>query len=110
MGCPTWHAAQAAGRPVDVEVGGLAADALGASRLGQHGWLALSGAAAGSLLVSAEMIAAARRLLWRELRVAAEPGGATALAALTGGAYLPSAGERVGVVICGGNADPSDLD
>jgi threonine dehydratase len=108
-GCPTWHAAAAAGGPVDVEVGGLAADALGASRLGEHGWLALSSAGAGSVLVTPEAITSARRLLWRTLRVAAEPGGATALAALTSGAYQPAPGEQVAVVVCGGNADPGDL-
>jgi threonine dehydratase len=108
-GCPTWHAARAAGHPVDVEVDGLAADALGASRLGEHGYLGLSTAEADSLLVTPGAIADARRLLWQQLRLAAEPGGATALAALTSGAYVPSAGERVAVVICGGNADPTDL-
>jgi threonine dehydratase len=108
-GCPTYHAAVAVGGPVDVAVGGLASDALGASRLGDHGWLSLSARRTPSVLVTAEAIAAARQALWRELRVAAEPGGATALAALTSGAYVPVAGERVVVVVCGGNADPSDL-
>jgi threonine dehydratase len=108
-GCPTYHAALAAGGPVDVTVGGLASDALGASRLGEHGWLELSAAAAQSVLVPAEAIAEARNRLWRTLRVAAEPGGATALAALSSGAYRPAEGERVLVVVCGGNADPSDL-
>lgn len=109
VGCPTWHAARAAGQPVEVEVGGLAADALGASRLGEHGFAALAAAGADSVLVPPDAIAAARRLLWEQLRVAAEPGGATALAALTTGAYRPAPGERVVVVVCGGNADPADL-
>jgi threonine dehydratase len=61
------------------------------------------------VLVPPDAIAAARRLLWEQLRVAAEPGGATALAALTTGAYRPAPGERVVVVVCGGNADPADL-
>ncbi|MFL6100139.1 MAG: threonine/serine dehydratase [Actinomycetales bacterium] len=108
-GCPTYHAALAAGGPVDVAVGGLASDALGASRLGEHGWLGLSKAGATSVLVPPEAIAEARGLLWRTVKVAAEPGGATALAALTSGAYLPSPGERIAVVVCGGNADPADL-
>jgi threonine dehydratase len=108
-GCPTYHSALAAGGPVDVTVGGLASDALGASRLGEHGWLGLSKAGATSVLVSPEAIAEARRLLWRTLKVAAEPGGATALAALTSGAYVPAPGERIAVVVCGGNADPADL-
>jgi threonine dehydratase len=56
-----------------------------------------------------DAIAAARTWLWRELRLAAEPGGATALAALLAGVWAPDPGERVAVVVCGANADPSDL-
>jgi threonine dehydratase len=108
-GCPTWHAALAADGPVDVAVGGLASDALGATRLGDHAWTALSTSGAMSILVDPDAIAAARRLLWQQLRIAAEPGGAVALAALTSGAYVPAAGERIVVLICGGNADPADL-
>lgn len=108
---PTLHSALAAGRPVDVEVGGVAADSLGARRIGTVPFAVLS-AAAGlrSVLVSDEAVLDARRWLWRELRVVAEPGGAAALAALLCGAYRPErGGERVAVVVCGGNTDPSDL-
>jgi threonine dehydratase len=55
------------------------------------------------VLVSDDAIRDAQRGLWRLLRVVAEPGGAAALAALTSGQYVPGAGERVGVLICGGN-------
>ncbi len=109
QGCPTLHAALAAGEPVDVEVGGLASDSLGASRIGSIGFAACARAEARSLLVAPEEIVRARELLWHELRVAAEPGGAVALAALLAGAYLPDEDERVVVIVCGGNADPSDL-
>ena len=54
-------------------------------------------------------IRAAQRLLWRDLRLAVEAGGATALAALISGAYKPRIGERIGIVICGGNADLAHL-
>lgn len=109
VGCPTLHAALAAGEPVDVEVGGLASDALGASRIGRFGLAAAVEADVRSVLVEADAIDRARRLLWQRLRVAAEPGGTTALAALTSGAYRPAPGERVAVIVCGGNADPADL-
>ncbi|WP_432501553.1 threonine/serine dehydratase [Kineococcus arenarius] len=108
-GAPTLHAALAAGRPVDVEVGGLAADSLGARRIGEHGFASAVAAGVRAVLVSEEAVRAARRLLWQELRVTAEPGGAVALAALLDGAHVPGDGERVGVVVCGGNADPHDL-
>jgi threonine dehydratase len=101
------HAARAAGAPVDVEVGGLAADALGARRLGSIAHQVTSRYVRESLLVSDAAIRQAQRVLWEELRVLAEPGGATALAALLSGAYVASPGERVGVVVCGANLDPA---
>ena len=108
-GCPTWSGARAAGRPVDVEVGGIGADALGATRLGEVGWRVLSEAGALSVLVGPDDVLRARRLLWDRLRLAVEPGGAVAAAALISGAYVPDDGERVAVVLCGANADPADL-
>ena len=60
-------------------------------------------------LVSDEAIVAAQRALWRDWRIAAEPGGAAALAALLSGAYRPRAGERVGVLLCGANVDLAKL-
>ncbi len=107
--CASLHAALAAGEPVEVEVGGLAADSLGARRIGEHPWAVLSRAVDESVLVSDEAIAAAQRTLWRELRIAAEPGGAAAFAALLDGAYVPAPSERVGVLVCGGNVDPAGL-
>jgi threonine dehydratase len=104
--CPALHDALEAGEPVPAPVGGIAADALGASQVGLLGFAAASGAA--SVLVSDEDIAAARRTLWRELRLVVEPAGATAYAALQTG-VVDVTGQRVGVVVCGANTDPSDL-
>lgn len=106
--CPTLHAALAAGQPVDVTVGGLAADSLGARRLGALTF-ANRQAIAQSLLVEDAAIAETRTLLWRDFRLAVEPGGATALAALLSGRYVCKAGERIAVILCGGNTDPRDL-
>jgi threonine dehydratase len=106
---PSYSRALEAGRPVDVDVGGIAADSLGAKRVGDHPWAVLRRREVGSILVSDEAIRDAQRWLWAEARVAAEPGGATALAALTCGAYTPADGERVAVVVSGGNLDPADL-
>jgi len=103
--CPSLHAARAAGRPVDVEVSGIAADSLGARRVGSLMYPIAERHVADVVLVDDEAITEARRLLWDRLRIAAEPGGAAALAALVSGAYRPATDERVGIVICGGNAD-----
>ena len=104
--CPALHHALAAGEPVPAPVGGVAADALGASRVGERGFASCRAAGVESLLVTDEEILEARRHLWRELRIAAEPAGATALAAVLAGRVT---GDRVGVVVCGANTDPGDL-
>ena len=105
---PTLHAALAAGGPVDVAVGGVAANALGARRIGGLCY-DLARGAVESVLVEDEAILAARDLLWREARLLVEPAGAAALAALLAGAYRPAAGERVAVLLCGANPAPDPL-
>jgi threonine dehydratase len=110
LACPTLSSALAAGEPVDVEVGGVAADALGAARVGVIGLAIAQRHVERVVTVPEDAIVAARTALWRELRIGAEPGGATPLAALLANAYVPEHGERVGVVVCGGNADPMTLD
>jgi threonine dehydratase len=106
---PSLHDALAAGGPTQVEVGGIAADSLGASRIGDIAFATARRHVERVVLVQDEDIRTAQRVLWRELRVAAEPGGATALAALLSGAVSVAEGERVGVVVCGGNADLAAL-
>jgi threonine dehydratase len=112
-GCPCLHAALAAGRPVPAPVGGLAADSLGARQVGALMFpLAARLHAAGRLaavLVEDAAIRAAQARLWDEARIAAEPGGAAALAALLSGAWTPPPEARVGVLVCGGNLDPARL-
>ena len=110
VGCPTLHAARAAGAPVDVPTEGVARDSLGARRLGDVAWThAAAGHIDDSLLVDDDAIAEARRWLWYEARLAVEPGAATAMAALRAGVYKREPDETVVVIICGANADPSDL-
>jgi threonine dehydratase len=108
-GTPTLHAAQASGVPVDVAISGLAADALGASRIGAPNFEIARRLVAGSVLVSDDAVRAAQRALWSELRVMAEPAGAAGLAALLSGAYKPAADEKVGVLVCGANLDPASV-
>jgi threonine dehydratase len=106
---PTLHAALAAGRPVDVDVSGVAADALGASRVGDIAYAVAERTGVRSVLVDDADIVAARQALWDGYRLAVEHGGATAFAALATGAYKPSDGERVAVVVCGANTDLATL-
>jgi threonine dehydratase len=61
------------------------------------------------ILVSDDSIEAAQQLLWNTLRIVTEPGGAAAFAALLSASYVPRAGERVGVLLCGGNTTAVDF-
>ena len=103
------HAALAAGTPVDVEVSGVAASALGASRLGDICFGLASDLGKKqqieTVLVSDREITAAQRSLWQNLRLAVEPGGAATIAALMSGAYRSQQGERVAALLCGANVD-----
>ena len=104
--CPTLARALEAGRPVDEAVSGLAADSLGARRIGDIAFAIAQRYVERVILVSDAEILAAQRLLWDRVRVLAEPGGAAALAGMLSGRYDARAGERVGVVVCGGNVTP----
>jgi threonine dehydratase len=108
-GCPTMSEALRAGRPVRVELSGIAADALGARRAGDLTHAIASRYVEHVLLVTDDAIREAQVRLWEELRVVAEPGGAAALAALISGRYRPDEDERVVVLVCGGNTDPASL-
>jgi threonine dehydratase len=106
---PTLHAARAAGRPVDVEVSGIAADSLGARRVGAIAWEVTERWVGDALLLDEDAIGAVQAWLWRELRLAVEPAAALPLAALHGRVWRPAAGERVCLVLCGANLDPATL-
>lgn len=108
-GSPSLARAREEGRPVDIQTGGLAADSLGCRRVGVLGFELAQRYVERSVVVPEEAIRRAQRLLWDELRTVAEPGGAVALAALLDGSYVPARGERVGVIVCGGNTDPASL-
>ena len=109
VGAPTLHAARAAGEPVDVAVGGLAADALGARRIGSIAWQVTQRHVAASHLLPDASVLRAQALMWRELRLAVEPAAALPLAALLCGAVQPMPNERVALVVCGANFDPASL-
>ena len=104
---PALHAALAAGEPVDVEVSGVGANALGARRVGEICFELAQGMT--SVTVPDAAILDAQAVLWREARQWVEPAGACALAALLSGAYVPERGERVAVLVCGANPAPDPL-
>jgi threonine dehydratase len=106
---PTLTRALEAGRPVDAEAGGIAADSLAPKRVGAQGFPIIRKHVEQVVLVSDDQIRAAQETLWQVLRIVAEPGAAAVLAALLSGRYRPKAGERVGMLICGGNTTAVDF-
>jgi threonine dehydratase len=110
LAAPTLTRALEAGGPVDAEAGGLAADSLAPRRVGEQVFPIVQEYARQTVLVSDAAIADAQATLWRGLRIVTEPGGAAAFSAILSGAYRPAAGERVAVIISGGNTAAVDFE
>ena len=106
---PSLFRAREAGEPVDVEVGGIAADSLGARRIGSLAWEVTQAQVRDALLLTDESIRTAQLWLWNELKLAVEPAAALPLAALHSRRYMPRADENVCLIICGANVDPASL-
>lgn len=106
---PTLHMALEAGRPVDAPAGGIAADSLAPKQVGQLMFPIARDHVAQSVLVTDDAIRAAQKALWDSVRVVTEPGGAAAMAAVLSGRYVPAAGERVAVLVCGSNTTAVDF-
>jgi threonine dehydratase len=106
---PSLFRAREAGQPVDVAVSGVAADSLGAQRIGRLAWDATQAHVRDALLLTDESIRTAQHWLWTELKLAVEPAAALPLAALHSGRYRPRLDEKVCLVICGANVDPASL-
>ncbi len=105
----TLHDALAAGGPVEVAVSGVAADSLGARRVGDIAWDVVQRVGVTSVLVDDEAMVSARQQLWDRYRLVVEVGAAAPVAALISGGYSPGPGERLAVVLCGANTDTSTL-
>ena len=106
---PTLTRALAAGKPVDAEAGGIAADSLAPRRVGELMFPIARAHVARVVLVADAAIRRAQEALWDGLRLVAEPGGVAAFSALVGSAYVPAPGERVGVLVSGGNTTAVDF-
>jgi threonine dehydratase len=106
---PTLRDALKAGRPVDAPAGGIAADSLAPRQVGQLMFPIARRYVAEAVLVTDEAIVDAQRRLWDVMRIAGEPGGATALAALLSGRYKPAKDERIAVLLCGANTTAVDF-
>lgn len=90
--------------PPDFHVSGISASGLGASSIAELPLEIIKAYVGENVVVSDADVYTAQRRLWDASRLICEPGGVTALAALTSGAYVPDRGEKVGVLLCGSNA------
>jgi len=106
---PTLFEALRAGQPVDAPAGGIAADSLAPRRVGEVMFPIARAHVERVVLVSDDAIRRAQQAVWETFRVVAEPGSAVTAAALLSGAYVPAAGERVGIVLSGGNTTAVDF-
>ena len=106
---PTLERALSAGHPVDAPAGGIAADSLAPRQVGQQMFPIAKRYVREVVLVTDEEIVEAQKKLWQSARIVAEPGGAAAFAGLLSGRYKTKPGERVGVIVCGGNTDQVSL-
>lgn len=97
--------AMEAGQPVNVDINSIAADSLGAKSIGKLSFEICRKYLSRSITVPDSAILAAQLAVWKKLQIITEPGGATALSALMQGAYVPTPGERIGVLMCGANAE-----
>ncbi|OPX16157.1 serine/threonine dehydratase [Gordonia sp. i37] len=109
IGASCLDQARAAGEPVTVELDSIAADSLGASRVGGICWATIADRAVDSVVVDDADLIAARRMMWDRFRIVIEHGTATAVAAVTTGAVEPATDSTLCIVLCGANTRLDDL-
>jgi threonine dehydratase len=95
-----------AGSPQSIEAVRTIADSLGAPRCEPYSYALNRQFVDEIVLVNDDQIRAAMRLLFRAAKLAVEPAGAAALAALMYPLRARLEGKTVGLVVCGANIDP----
>jgi threonine dehydratase len=105
-GADTMHRSFAAGRPVGIEAVRTIADSLGAPHAAPYSFALCRRFVDDLVRVDDDLLRGAMALLFEEVKLAVEPAGAAATAALLGPLRERLAGRRVGVLVCGANIDP----
>ncbi|MBL0170415.1 MAG: pyridoxal-phosphate dependent enzyme [Gemmatimonadaceae bacterium] len=105
-GADTMYRSFEAGSPQSLDAVRTIADSLGAPRCEPYSFALNRRFADEVVLVTDDQIRGAMRLLFRSAKLAVEPAGAAALAALMYPLRARLEGQRVGVVLCGANIDP----
>ena len=95
----------AAGSPQSIEKVNTIADSLGAPHAAPYSFGIARRFVDEIVLISDEQMQHAMGLLFSDMKLAVEPAGAAATAALCGPLREQLAGKRVGVIVCGSNID-----
>ena len=104
-GADSMHRSFAAGSPQAIERVTTIADSLGAPHAAPYSFGLCRRYLDDLVMIEDEEMRRAMRLLFRDLKLAVEPAGAAATAALCGPLRERLAGKRVGVLVCGSNID-----
>ncbi len=104
-GADTMHRSFAAGTPQTIDQVRTIADSLGSPRCEPYSYAMNRAFVDEVVLVNDDQIRDAMRLLFRSAKLVTEPAGAASLAALLYPLRDALAGQRVGIVVCGGNVD-----
>lgn len=96
-----------AGSPQSIDAVRTIADSLGAPRCEPYSYALNRRFIDAVVLVSDDQIREAMRLMFRAAKLAVEPAGAAALAALMFPLRARLEGKSVGIVVCGANIDPA---
>jgi threonine dehydratase len=106
-GADSMHRSFAAGTPQAIERVATIADSLGAPHTAPYSFAICRRFLDDLVKIDDDAMRRAMGLLFREMKLAVEPAGAAATAALCGPLRMRLAGKRVGVIVCGSNIDPA---
>jgi threonine dehydratase len=106
-GADSMHRSFAAGSPQPIEAVRTIADSLGAPHAAPYSFDLCRRFVDELVLVDDDAMRRGMKLLFASAKLAVEPAGAAATAALCGPLRERLAGKRVGLIVCGANIDPA---
>lgn len=105
VGADTMHRSFASGSPQSIEKVQTIADSLGAPHAAPYSFGLCQRFVDKLVRVSDDELRSAMALLFQEMKLAVEPAGAAATAALLGPLRAQLQGKRIGLLVCGSNID-----
>jgi threonine dehydratase len=108
-GADSMHRSFASGKPEAIDKVRTIADSLGAPHAAPYSFALCRRFIDELVKIDDDAMRRAMALLFREMKLAVEPAGAAATAALTGSLRARLQGKRVGAIVCGSNIDPESF-